>query len=362
MADLTGNESRLRAALIGCGRIGAHTPERLRQTMVPGWIPVSHVEAVRATPGLELVAVCDTQETAARRTAEELSVPAWFTDYRELISKARPDIVSIATRTEGRCDIVEYCAQHGVRGLHVEKPLGRSLNECRRAIRAVEQSGTIVSYGTTRRCMDVFQLVKQLVKAGENGELKHLTIELGRAALLWSHPHSFDLMVWFAGGRAVEFVQAACSFEASAWQEPTLDADPMIESAVVRFAGGFNAVITSAPGLNVRLAGDHGCLTIGADGAWLTRELRTHADRPYFSAPELIRFTPKGSGTQHAFHRLAAAVRGTGKPAITPAEVLLSNQLGLACAWSAVNDGRKVKLEDVPEDLTVTGRQGQNFA
>lgn len=49
----------MRAALIGCGRIGAHTPERLRQTIPAGWLPVSHAEAMLANPGLELVAVCD---------------------------------------------------------------------------------------------------------------------------------------------------------------------------------------------------------------------------------------------------------------------------------------------------------------
>ncbi len=353
---------RLRAALIGCGRIGAHTPDRLRQTIPAGWLPVSHAEAMLANPGLELVAVCDARKEAAETTAKELGVATAFTDYHELIQTVHPDIISIATRTEGRCDIVAYAAQNGVRGIHVDKPLGRSLIECRKALQAVEQHGTKLSYGTTRRCMDVFRLVKSLIVAGEIGELRQITVELGRAALLWSHPHSFDLMVYFAGGREVLGVQGVCEIASDAVKDHLIDADPIIENASVRFSGGLNAVITTAPGLNVRFAGDLGVLTVGADGSWLTREKRTHADRPYHGLPERIPFTPQASGTQRTFAELIAAVNDMGQPPITTAEVLLSNQLSFAVAWSALNGGKQMTLRDLPEELTITGRQGQNYA
>ncbi|HEY1170936.1 MAG TPA: Gfo/Idh/MocA family oxidoreductase [Verrucomicrobiae bacterium] len=354
--------SRLRAALIGCGRIGAHTPDRLRQTIPAGWIPVNHAEAMQANSGLELVAVCDARQESAETTAKEMGVAAAFTDYRQMIQTVKPDIVSIATRTEGRCEIVAYAAQQGVRGIHVDKPLGRSMVECRKALQSVEQHGTKLSYGTTRRCMDVFRLVKSLIAAGEIGELRQITIELGRAALLWSHPHSFDLMVYFATGREALGVQGACEIAPDAVKDHLIDADPIIENASVRFSGGLNAVITTAPGLNVRFAGDLGLLTVGADGSWLTREKRTHTDRPYHGLPERIPFTPQASGTQRAFAELIAAVNGTGQPSITPAEVLLSNQLSFAVAWSALNGGQQMTLRDIPEDLTITGRQGQNYA
>lgn len=354
--------THLRAALIGCGRIGAHTPERLRQTIPAGWLPVSHAEAMLANPGLELVAVCDAQQAAAEATGKELKVPAYFTDYQELIRTVKPDIISIATRTLGRCDIVTFAAENGVKGIHVEKPLGRSLPECRRALDAVEKHGTKLSYGTTRRCMDVFRLVKSMIAAGEIGELRQITVELGRAALLWSHPHSFDLMVYFSGGRTVESVQATCTYDPKDVSGHLVDADPMIENALVQFSGGLNAVITSAPGLNVRFAGETGCLTVGADGSWLTHEKRTHPDRPYLAKPEPIPFTPQASGTQRAFAELIAAVQGNGPAPISPAEILRSNQLSFAVAWSALQGGRQVKLADVPEDLTITGRQSQNYA
>jgi len=354
--------TRLRVALIGCGRIGAHTPERLRATAPPGWIPVSHAQAIRSTPGLELVAVCDVEEEAARTTAAQLEVEAWFSDYREMIRALRPDLVSVATRTEGRCDAVEFAAANGVRGLHVEKPLGRSPAECRRAVGALERAGIPVTYGTTRRWMDVFRLAWRMAQSRELGELRQLTIEFGRAPLLWTHPHSFDLMVWFASRPDPVSVQASCALDPADVRGQLVDADPAVENAWVQFTDGFNAAITCAPGLNVRLAGDRGSLTVAADGARLTKQARTHADRPYFGPPQPVDFTAECSGTQRAFRELANAVLGRGLCGITPREILLSNLLGFACAWSSLQGGRRVCLEDVPDGLTITGRQAKNYA
>ena len=348
----------LGVALVGCGRIGAHTPERERLSAAPGWIPVNHAEAIRSTPGLELAGACDLDAARAKGTAQGFGVP-WFTDYREMIRALRPAVVSIATRTEGRCEIVEFAARNGVRGVHVEKPLGRSPAECRRAIDAARQAGLAMTYGTTRRWMQAYRLGQRVAL---EEDLRQLTIELGRAALLWSHPHSFDLMVWFAGAREPVSVQAACAFEPAALKGRLLDADPMVDAALVQFEGGFNAVISCAPGMNVRIAGERGAVSIAANGARLTREARLDPGLPYLGPAEPVSFSAQRSGTQQAFHELAQAARDGSPAGITAREILLSNLLGFACAWSSLQGGRRVRLDEVPEDFTITGRQGTNYA
>jgi predicted dehydrogenase len=341
----------LSVALVGCGRIGAHTTEAMRSAAAPGWLPVNHAEAIRSTPGLALAGVCDADRGRAQATGEELGVP-WFTDYRDMLGKLKPALLSIATRTEGRCDMVEFAAKHGVRGVHVEKPLGRSPAECRRALAAAQAAGLALTYGTTRRWMPAYRLAHRL--ALEDG-LEDLVIEMGRGELLWTHPHSFDLMVWFSGTRAVESVQANCSFEPGALQGRLLDADPMVESASVRFAGGLHAAITSTPGKHLRARGARGAVSVEANG---TRVMRA----PAGGAPQPVAFDIERSGTQQAFLELALAVRDGASSGITTSEILLSNRLGFACAWSAIQGGRRVRLDEVPEDFTITGRQGPNYA
>ena len=55
-----------------------------------------------------------------------------------MIAKVRPDIVTIATRTPGRVDIIAAAAAEGVKALYVEKPLSQNLSGARRAEAAVQ--------------------------------------------------------------------------------------------------------------------------------------------------------------------------------------------------------------------------------
>ena len=54
-----------RIALVGCGRISKR-----------------HMEAITATPDVEIAYVCDKKEEQARAAAEQLKIP-YVTDYRE---------------------------------------------------------------------------------------------------------------------------------------------------------------------------------------------------------------------------------------------------------------------------------------
>ena len=334
----------------------------MRAACPPGWLPLNHAEAILATPGLQLVAVCDTEAARAEATAKELGVSRWFTDYRKLIEEIQPALLSVATRTEGRCDIIEFAATHGVKGIHAEKPLGRSRAECQRALRSVKEHGVQLSYGTTRRYMDAYREALRRFAAGSYGTLQQITLDFGRSALLWTHPHSVDLAVFFSGAREVEFVQATCAIPPEAVQGQVVDADPKVENAFIQFANGVRATLTCAGGLHAHLAGEHGTLTVGADGSWLETNRKATADAAYPLAHE--RWLPAAamSGTQRAFADLAAAVRSGDPLGITPEEISLGCDLLFAIVWSSLRGGQRVSLAEIPADLTVTGRAGALFA
>lgn len=353
---------KLRVALVGCGRIGAHTPPHVRAACPPGWLPLNHAEAIATTPGLELVAVCDTDAGRAEATAKEFGASRWFTDYRKLIEEVRPDLLAIATRTAGRCDIIEFAAEHGVKGIHAEKPLGRSREECQRALRAVAAHGVKLSYGTTRRYMDAYREAKRLFGGGSFGALQQITLEFGRSALLWTHPHSVDLAVFFSGATEVEFVQATCAIPPEAITSLIVDADPKVENAFIQFTNGVRATLTCAGGLHAHLAGEHGTLMVGADGSWLEWNRKAGPADAYPLAHERRLPVATMSGTQRAFSELAAAVRTGSALGITPEEIALGCDLLLATVWSSLQCGRRVSPAEVPVALTITGRSGELFA
>ena len=70
---------KLRFGLVGCGRIGATADDRVRDWPIHEvWLPYSHAASIRATPDAELVAVCDSDSSAATATAKRYDVSADF--------------------------------------------------------------------------------------------------------------------------------------------------------------------------------------------------------------------------------------------------------------------------------------------
>lgn len=350
----------LRAAIVGCGRIGANTAERLRETLPPVWFPYSHLDALREVVGVELVAVCDQNEAAGRMAADTYGASRCYVDGLRMIDEVRPDILLIATRTEGRARLIEHAAEKGVGGVHFEKPLAHSVMECRHALAAAEVAGVKLSYGAVRRCMDVPRRVKKGIDAEEMGMLRQIVIECGRVELLWSHPHHFDLITFFAGLSDVEAIQARMTFETAAWSERVLDADPIVEALSIQFRGRLSATILPTGSGVVRLICERGEYVIGGNTSWLA--VREYGTGIRVSGEREVSVPFTMSGRRRALMELASAVRGEGATSYSAADILRSNQLGLAGAWSAVNQGRMVRLDEVPDDFTVTGRKGDLFA
>ncbi len=353
------NEERLRAAIVGCGRIGTLTSDRVRKALPKGWLPLNHAEAICSLPGLELAAVCDVDAERARAAARLHGVREVFTDYRAMIAAIKPDILSVATRTQGRCDIIEFAAGNGVRGIHAEKPLGRSLADCRRAMRAVAEREVKLSYGTTRRYMDVYRRARELVAGGAIGQLVQITVEYGRGLLMWGHPHSIDLILFFAGCDQVSHLSATCDVAATARSGDVVDADPIVENAFIKFANGVHGLIATASGSSVRLAGTTGILEVPGDGAWIEADTLPPEGDPYQRSHRRIEVQPVQSGTQRAFAELAAAVRHGNATSIGWRDVELASSLLLGCAYSSVEGGRRISLAEVSDNFTVTGRFGE---
>jgi predicted dehydrogenase len=178
--------------------------------------------------------------------------------------------------------------------------------------------------------------------------------------LLWSHPHHFDLITFFAGLREVEAVQSRMSYEMAAFTGKVLDADPVVEGLAIQFGGGVSATILATGAGVVRVICEKGEYVIGGNTSWLVIHERGTGMEWRQPRPVSVPFTM--SGRQRALMELASAVRGEAATCYTASDILRSNQLGLASAWSAVNQGRVVGIAEVPDDFVVTGRKGDLFA
>lgn len=355
------SDASLEVAVIGCGRMGTNFSRTGREMLPPGWAPASHAEAVRKIPGLKLTAVCDPDPLRLADAVERFPGVIGYADPEALFREQRPDIVTIATRTPQRRELILLAAQHGVRALHIEKPLARSLAECGEILNEIETRGIKLSYGTTRRYMSAYREAGNLVRGGAIGELRHIAIEHGRDLLLWGHPHSVDLLLFFSGCSEVDYVQGNLRIDPIDVAESIVDADPVLESATVRFGNGIIGTITQSGGLNVRLTGTEGTLAVLADGTEI--ELRRRGQgNAYFLEKVVPEITSPNSGTETAFLELLAALRSGGTLSISPDIIRLNQKILLSIAYSSILGGTRIALDEIGAEFAVTGRYGSLYA
>jgi predicted dehydrogenase len=261
-------QKRYRVALVGCGRMGATIDDEVRDRPDSWrWLPYSHAAGYMAVRRTQLVAVADAVPEKARAVQGRYQVPNSYTDYRDMIERERPDILSVATRPTPYAEIVQFAAEHGVRGIYCDKPLCRSLEEADRMVAAVERHGVKFNYGTQRRYMPLYRKVREFVGAGELGDVNCVVGYCGAGAALWGLTHAADMLLFLSGDAEVDFVQGTLAVDDSAWEGDRLNADPGITSAYVRFATGMHGYLVAGGGWEFELCGTKGKLRTQENGA-----------------------------------------------------------------------------------------------
>jgi predicted dehydrogenase len=115
---------KMNVGLIGCGRI-AHI----------------HMGAYKAINKVKVVAVSDVEINKAKAFVELYKIDKAYSDYRKLFEIKDLDFVDICTPTLTHEAIVCEAAKNGINVL-VEKPMGRSSEECERMITEARKHGT----------------------------------------------------------------------------------------------------------------------------------------------------------------------------------------------------------------------------
>jgi scyllo-inositol 2-dehydrogenase (NAD+) len=270
----------MKAAVIGCGRMGVFTSPAVQQFAPPCWFPLSHAEAIARHPALDLAGLCDADAGTLARARAACGDVEVFSDHRALLTAIQPAIVGIATRTPGRVDIIADCIAAGARALHVEKPLCNTMAELDRLEMLFARDDVFITYGAIRRHFAIYDHARTLAASGAFGKLLEVRVNMGSGALYWTHPHSVDLILWAAGDRIVTAVQATLGNIKTGRTPHEIRTDPIIESATIHFEDGVAGHIGRAPGCDLLLACETAEIAVTNDG----RTIRINAvngDDPY---------------------------------------------------------------------------------
>ena len=197
-----------RAAIIGCSRMGAFIDHEVTDYKAIV-LPYSHAAGFQIEERTDLVACSDLRLDVMEEFGKLYGVAKehQYTDYREMLEKEQPEIVSVATQPEHRAEIVIDIANHGVKAIYAEKAMAASMEEARAMVDAVEENGVLFNLGTNRRWHPGFDSMKSIIDSGELGKLKTLII-YSNGTLFNSASHNFDLVLRLNSDVAATWVSA----------------------------------------------------------------------------------------------------------------------------------------------------------
>jgi len=156
-------------------------------------------------PQAEIVAVADEDARGRNAAAKRLKVDKAYADYREMLEKERPEIVSVAPRwLDCHRDMAVACAEFGA-NVFLEKPMCRTLTEADEIVAAFEKKDLKLAIAHQRRYSPTTARIKEALEQGKLGDLLELRgrgKEDKRGAgfdLMCLGTHTMDLMRLFAG-------------------------------------------------------------------------------------------------------------------------------------------------------------------
>jgi predicted dehydrogenase len=210
--------------------------------------------AYQTTPPMNLVAICDVNESHARAVAREHQIDRVYTNFREMLDREELDLVSVHTPDHLHVEPAVATLDRG-KNLFCEKPLANDVEGCRKiveAYRRVASKGVKAMCGHVLRFNPVFVEVKRRIDAGELGQLFYLEGDYihdlrwqsgwnleAEVPMIGGGCHPIDIMQWWAG--PIVEVQAMSNHLAF----PQMRQDDCAV-AILRFANGAIGKCTSA--------------------------------------------------------------------------------------------------------------------
>jgi predicted dehydrogenase len=174
-----------------------------------GGISRAHVRGYGAPANaarVEVVAGADISAEARERFAQEAGgVGRTYAEYRGLLERERPEVVSICTWPPLHPEMVEAACAAGARGIVCEKPMAVDLAGCDRMIAAAERSGTVLVVGHQRRLQPKFTRARALIEEGAIGE-PELFCGIAGGDLLSDGTHTVDALRFLTGDARVQWV------------------------------------------------------------------------------------------------------------------------------------------------------------
>jgi UDP-N-acetylglucosamine 3-dehydrogenase len=139
-----------------------------------GSMGMNHLRVLRDFDGeqVQIVGVAETYEPNLKHAMSRFHVEG-YSDYRELVEKAHPDLVAVVVPTHLHFEVASYVLGMGINVL-IEKPLTSTIEEALALIQLACVHGVKLAVGHVERFNPAVIAVKRHLVAGELGKMFHL--------------------------------------------------------------------------------------------------------------------------------------------------------------------------------------------
>lgn len=170
--------------------------------------------------GMELIAVCDSDESRLKKCEEKFPNATRYTDWQEMLQNPELDAVIIAVPHPFHAQMAMAALKAG-KHVQLEKPVDISVSRAEALNQVAQATDRVFSITFNQRNNDLFQKAREIVKSGTLGELKRSVwintnwfrtqhyydsgawratwLGEGGGVLLNQAPHNLDLWQWICG-------------------------------------------------------------------------------------------------------------------------------------------------------------------
>lgn len=206
-----------------------------------------HFPSFAELDDVELVAVCDRDESRMKEAADKYGPRAAYTDYNKMLAEQELDGVHVLVWPKHLKTIALELIGAG-QNVFVEKPPGMDLGECEEMAAAAEKAGVLTMCGFNRRFAPLTLEAKRRVE--ERGSLTHAVAtfhkymtkpyddDIPHSILRYDVMHHVDFLCWLGGGEPVELHSHVARDGGEGFSTRHV--------ALMRFEGGMTAFLNSS--------------------------------------------------------------------------------------------------------------------
>ena len=351
---------KCRAAVIGLGRMGS-TIDDERGKWAPWLYPTAHTPCYRAV-GIEVAAGADPHEGQRDAYRAKWGVETLYADYREMVERERPDLVSICTSARPRArvllDVVEIGAARGLKAIWAEKPLAVSLEEGDRMVAACREAGIVLAVGCSRNWSASYDRMRELVDAGELGDLLQI-VSMGEAFISHNGSHLLAITNRLVGGRV------RWAFGHMDSDENAAGDDDLQGNGYLHYDNGVQGLVRMLPcgaaSWQFELTGTRGRLHALADAQEVTfHKLHASTLEGRGEEPARLIFPPPPSvesPNTRTVRDLLACIETGKEPNCSGADALHALEIAMAMRESHRRGGVRVELPLADRSLRIFSRE-----